>query len=124
MIAVDTSSLVRYLAGQAGDDVDLVEAALTGRQLTIPPIVIAEIASAPGRGTDAALLLRALPVLDLPDGFWERAGTLRRQVLSRGFKARLGDALIAQACLDNDVALITVDRDFRHFVGLGLRVLP
>jgi predicted nucleic acid-binding protein len=36
-------------------------------------------------------------------------------LITKGFKARLADALIAQACIDSDVALITRDRDFRHF---------
>jgi predicted nucleic acid-binding protein len=45
-------------------------------------------------------------------------------VLATGFKARLADALIAQACIDHDVALITRDKDFRHFVRHGLHVLP
>jgi predicted nucleic acid-binding protein len=27
----------------------------------------------------------------------------------------LGDALIAQSCIDHDVPLITRDTDFRHF---------
>jgi predicted nucleic acid-binding protein len=31
--------------------------------------------------------------------------------------ARLGDALIAQVCVDRGISLITRDRDFRAFVG-------
>jgi predicted nucleic acid-binding protein len=45
-------------------------------------------------------------------------------VIGAGFKAKLADTLIAQSCLDHDVPLITRDGDFRHFVALGLRVLP
>jgi len=124
MIAVDTSSLARYLAGAPGDDVTLVDEALEARRVVLPPMVLTELASAPGRGVQAMALVRELPMLDLTEGFWERAGVLRAGVLGRGFKSRLGDALIAQACIDHDVALITADRDFRHFVRLGLRVLP
>jgi predicted nucleic acid-binding protein len=43
--------------------------------------------------------------------------------LARKRKARLGDALIAQSCLDAGVALLTRDRDFRAFIaaaGLAL----
>jgi predicted nucleic acid-binding protein len=32
-------------------------------------------------------------------------------------QARLGDALIAQSCLDHAVALLTRDRDFRAFAA-------
>jgi predicted nucleic acid-binding protein len=51
---------------------------------------------------------------------------LRAKVLAQHRKARLGDALIAQSCLDRDIPLITRDRDFRAFAevaNLGL-VLP
>ncbi len=36
-----------------------------------------------------------------------------------GCKAALGDALIAQACIDADVALLTRDTDFAAFAELG-----
>jgi PIN domain len=80
--------------------------------------------SAPGRGEEAGVVLAALPTLELDAGFWERAGLLRGGVLATGFKARLADAVIAQACIDHDVALITRDKDFRHFARHGLHVLP
>jgi predicted nucleic acid-binding protein len=48
-------------------------------------------------------------------GYWQRAGLLRAKVLSMGRKARLGDALIAQTCIDRDIALLTRDKDFRAF---------
>jgi predicted nucleic acid-binding protein len=36
-------------------------------------------------------------------------------VLGRGRQARLGDALIAQSCLDRGIALLTRDGDFQGF---------
>ena len=47
MIAVDTSSLVAYLQGDPGGDVDVVDAALADKRLVLPPIVLAEILSDP-----------------------------------------------------------------------------
>jgi predicted nucleic acid-binding protein len=46
-------------------------------------------------------------------------------LLGKGLKARLGDALVAQACIDHNIPLIARDGDFRHFVkhcGLKLAV--
>jgi predicted nucleic acid-binding protein len=40
---------------------------------------------------------------------------LRATVLAKRRKARLGDALIAQSCLDAGIPLLTRDRDFRAF---------
>jgi len=124
VIAADTSSLVVYLAGGEGSDIDLLDEAIASKQLVIPPPVLTEVMSAPGRGEQVGAVLTTLTMLELGAGFWERAGLLRGRVLGTGFKARLGDALIAQACIDHDVALISRDNDFRHFVRHGLRVLP
>lgn len=65
------------------------------------------------------------PLLEIRDGYWQRAGELRARVLARGAKARLADTLVAQSCLDQDAALITLDDDFRAFVlDARLRLLP
>jgi len=62
-----------------------------------------------------------LPMVALKDGFWHRAGRLRARVLARKRKARLGDALIAQCCIDADIALIARNGDFKAFpAGLNL----
>lgn len=124
MIAADSSSLIMYLAGAPGDDTELVDQAIGSTQLVIPPPVLTEIMSAPEGGQEAGARVALLPMLPLTDGYWERAGQLRRRVLASGHKARLADALIAQSCLDHDVPLITRDTDFRHFVPHGLRTLP
>ncbi|HTV04522.1 MAG TPA: PIN domain-containing protein [Acidobacteriaceae bacterium] len=56
-----------------------------------------------------------VPLITLKDGFWHRAGKLRAKALARKRKARVGDALIAQCCIDADIALITRDGDFKAF---------
>ena len=124
MIAVDTSSLVHYLAGSDGQDVEAVELALAERQVCFPPVVLSELLSDPMLTPGMAELFAEIPLLELRPGFWERAGLLRARVLSAGRRARLADALIAQSCLDHDVTLITRDRDFKHFAGYGLRAVP
>jgi predicted nucleic acid-binding protein len=54
-------------------------------------------------------------MIELQEGYWYRAGLLRAKVLSKRRKARLGDALIAQTCLDRNIPLLTRDQDFRAF---------
>jgi predicted nucleic acid-binding protein len=68
--------------------------------------------------SSAELLDSVIPeigVLEVKEGFWARAGLARRTVKHHGLKATTADALIAQSCIDHDVALITRDPDFRHF---------
>ena len=119
MTAVDTSSLIAYLAGDRGRDVEAVDLALHARQAALPPVVVTEALSEPTLTPASAKLIVSIPMLELSDGYWERVGALRARVLARGLRARLADALIAQSCLDHDVALITRDRDFRHLARFG-----
>lgn len=125
MIALDSSALITYLAGGRGTALDAVDVALGEQQACLPPVVLTELTSDPTLAADIAALFRSLPLLEIRDGYWQRAGELRARVLARGGKARLADTLVAQSCLDHDVPLITLDRDFRTFVrAAGLRLLP
>jgi predicted nucleic acid-binding protein len=116
MIAADSSSLVAYFAGERGKDVDRVAATLADGELVIPPPVVTEILSDPTAGPLIEADVANITMLTLTDGFWTRAGASRRILRKNGLKARIADVLIAQSCIDHDVALITRDRDFRHFV--------
>ena len=119
MIAGDTSALVAYLAGSDGPDVSLIDASLADNQLCLPPVVLTELLSDPKLPKDVAAILRQIPLLQVTDGFWDRAGRLRSKIIARKRRARLADTLIAQACLDHHVALITRDADFRAFAQIG-----
>jgi predicted nucleic acid-binding protein len=115
MIAADTSSLVAYFKGEAGADVERLAAAIGAGDLVLPPVVVTEILSDPASAVLIDQHIQSLEQLGTTEGYWARAGHAQRMLHKRGFKARVGDALIAQSCIDHDVALITRDRDFRHF---------
>ncbi len=115
MIAVDTSTLIAYLAGESGRDVEALDQALANNQAHLPPVVVTEILSAPKAPASLERLMLALPILAITEGYWERAGRLRRRILAHGLRAPLADALICQSCLDHDLALVTCDGDFNPF---------
>lgn len=124
MIALDTSSIVAYLAGDRAADTDAADAAIEHKSAVLPPVVLTELLSASNLDRAGRETLLALPVMELLEGYWERAGLLRARLRVHGVKAALADTLIAQSCLDHDVGLITRDRDFRHFAQHGgLRIL-
>jgi len=124
MIALDSSSLIAFLEGESADDTELVERSLAARQACLPPVVLSELLSDPKLPESVEALLVQLPRLELLDDYWERAGRLRATLLRSRRRARLADVLIAQSCIDHDVALVTRDADFRHFVrSAGLRIL-
>ena len=124
MIAADTSTWIAFLEGEKGEDVDLLDRALQDRQVLMVPMVLTELLSDPELPSAVAKTLTDVPMIEIEPGFWQRAGALRARVLSKRRKARLGDALIAQTCVDRGVALITRDRDFRALVeAAGLRIV-
>jgi len=127
MIAADTSTWVAFLEGSAGDDVQLLDKALADRQIVMVPVVLTELLSDPKLSSSVAATLSEVPLVETASGYWHRAGTLRSKVLAKRRRARLGDALIAQSCLDEGIPLLTRDRDFRAFaeaLGLGLVLAP
>lgn len=117
MIAADTSTWISFFEGVQGEDVAALARALEARQVVMPPPVLTELLSDPELSPSVAQTLLELPLVTLKDGFWRRAGKLRARALARKRKARLGDALIAQCCMDADIALITRDGDFKAFSG-------
>ena len=115
MVAADTSTWIAFLEGATGEDVDALDGALEDRQLLMVPVVLTELLSDPKMQSGVAETLADVPVIKIEPGYWQRAGLLRAKVLSKHQKARLGDALIAQTCLDKKIPLLTRDRDFRAF---------
>jgi predicted nucleic acid-binding protein len=115
MIAADTSTWVAFLESGAGEDAQLLDRALEDRQVVMVPCVLTELLSDPKLPTDVAETLSEVPLIEIGHGYWQRAGELRAKVLAKRRKARLGDALIAQSCIDRGVLLLTRDQDFRAF---------
>jgi predicted nucleic acid-binding protein len=115
VIAADTSSWVAFLEGSSGEDAQLLDRALEDRQVVMVPVVLTELLSDPKLPSDVAETISEVPLIEVASGYWQRAGALRAKVLAKRRKARLGDALIAQSCLDQGLPLITRDRDFRAF---------
>jgi predicted nucleic acid-binding protein len=115
MIAADTSTWIAFFDGSSGRDVQLLDEALNDRQVLMVPVVLTELLSDPKLPAEVARTLLQIPRVELLPGYWERAGKLRADALARRRKARLGDALIAQSCIDRGVRLLTRDKDFRAF---------
>ncbi len=115
MIAADTSTWIAFLQGDSGEDAQLLDKALEDRQVLMAPAVLTEMLSDPHLDPAVAETLSEVPLIEVTSGYWERAGELRAKVLGKGRKARLGDALIAQSCIDRGIPLLTRDRDFRAF---------
>ncbi len=115
MIAADSSTWIAFLEGAPGHDAELLDGALSDRQVLMIPAVLTELFSDAFLPPSVVRGLLDVPMIELQAGYWHRAGVLRAKVLSNLRKARLGDALIAQVCLDRNIPLLTRDLDFRAF---------
>lgn len=115
MLCIDTSSLIAFLEGETGADIDLVDQAFSDEIGVIAPVSLSEILSDPELPRNVRDTILQLPILPVLDGYWERAGLLRAKVLSKGRRAKLADTLIAQSCLDHGATLVTRDGDFKIF---------
>jgi len=123
VIAVDTSTWIAFFKGDRGEDAEQLDRALRDRQVLMAPAVLTEMLSDPKLSPQVSQALEELPLIEITPGYWQRAGALRAKVLAKRRKARLGDALIAQSCIDRGIPLLTRDRDFRAFAdaaGLDL----
>ena len=124
MMAADTCTWIAYFEGADAPDTALLDRALSDRQILMLPVVLAELISDPKLPSEVTEMLLDLPMVELQPGYWYRAGLLRAKVIGKRRKARLGDALIAQSCIDRDLSLITRDHDFRAFSeAAGLRIV-
>ena len=115
MIAADTSTWIAFLQGEDAADTQLLDKALADRQALMLPPVLTELLSYPQLPSEFEQTLLDIPLVQIKPGFWQKAGGLRAKVLSKGRRARLGDALIAQFCVDHGLSLLTRDKDFRAF---------
>lgn len=124
MICLDTSSLIAFLEGGTGDDVETVDQSLQDQTGAIAPVTLSELLSDPELPRTLRETILNLPLLPITEGYWERAGLLRAKALRAGHKAKLADTLIVQSCLDHRASLVARDRDFRVFHRLaGLKLL-
>ena len=123
MIAVDTCVVIAFLQGETGPDVDAFAALLASEQAVLAPSAVTELLSDPRGGPATADVVGKLKQISLEAGYWERAGATRAAIRRNGRKAALGDALIAQACIDAGIPLLTRDSDFKAFESLtGLKL--
>ena len=115
MFCADSSSWIPFLAGESGSDVKLLETCLQQQSLVMCPVVLAELLSDPLRSYQARTALLEIPLLELKDGFWMRAGITRSELLKLKIRPALADSLIAQFCIDHKIPLHARDTDFRPF---------
>jgi predicted nucleic acid-binding protein len=119
LIVADSSVLIPWAEGLVTAQTDLLDQQIAQGTLRVAPVSITELLSAPNLRPEVRLVAETLDLLELRDGYWARTGLLRGRCIAAGRRARIADALIAQACLDADLPLLTNDADFEVFKLIG-----
>lgn len=119
MIVVDACVVISFLEGDGEPEAEAFAALLQKDEAVLAPSTVTELLSDPKGGASTAKAIEGLDTVPLDDGYWQRAGLLRARIKAAGRKAALGDALLAQACLDAGLPLLTRDSDFRAFAELA-----
>jgi predicted nucleic acid-binding protein len=123
MICVDASVIIAWQSEADDPKAADLDALLRADAAAIAPVTITELLSGAKRESGLDDAIKVFHVLDLTPGYWERAGALRAALRRAGRKAPMADALIAQACIDAKVSLLTNDADFKihaELFGLSL----
>lgn len=123
MIALDTNVLRRYLDGIVARDTVIAARALATEEAILPPVVLTEALSDTAASDEHVQRTLSIALMSLYQGYWVRAGNLRRNLKLRGISALTPDCLIAQACIDMDIPLLTHDSGFTRFIDAGLKLL-
>lgn len=95
----------------------LREALLDGGDVIITGIVLQELLQGFHGPKDRARIierLQVLPLLEPTRNTYIQAATLRNTCRRKGVQLCTIDALIAQLCIEHDLALLTADKDFTH----------
>ena len=123
MIAIDTNVLRHFVRGRIDSYTVMVAEAIHAYEAFLPPIVLTEALSDPQLTANDLDKTLEIPLVRMYDGYWRRAGDLRRRLIREARSAPIADCLIAQSCIDSDLPLLTYDRDFTRFIDAGLKLL-
>ena len=97
--------------------------ALTRVEVVICGIVMCELLQGIKNPNEEAMVLNALqslPHLEMRCDLWIRAGRLAANLRSDGHTLPLSDIIIATLALENECAVMTIDRHFEIIPGLNV----
>ncbi len=127
MILVDSSVWIDYFSGNGSAEADFLDETLGTRSVAIGDLILTEVLQGFRHDRDyriAKRLLEELPLFDLLG--WSMAiksAENFRKLRKKGITIRkTADVIIASFCIEHDLPLLFLDKDFRPFVDhLGLR---
>jgi hypothetical protein len=122
-VLVDTSVWVSYFRGGSPIISEKVDSLLTGDEVCVPKIVLAELLQGAKSKREISTIedfFDAFTILDQGPETWLSAGNLSRRLKQKGKTIPLLDCYIAVIAKENSCAVLTLDDHFREIQ----RVMP
>jgi len=127
MILVDTSVWIDYFNGVVNPQTDLLDSAIIDGSVAMGDLIFLEILQGIRNDKDYRKTKQSLLTLDQYEvfgrGMAERCADNYRALRKNGITIRkTADVIIATFCIENQIPLLFIDRDFTPFVEhLGLQ---
>ena len=125
-ILVDTSIWIDYFKNKSSGIADKVDEMLTGDDVYVPKIVIAELIQGAKSEREVAVIeefVDAFHIVDQGEDTWIKAGKLSYSLKKKGKNINLSDCYIAVIAQEHDCHIFTLDGHFeeiREFVDIRL----
>lgn len=125
-ILIDTSVWIDYFKNKSSDTADKVDEMLTGDEVYVPKIVIAELIQGAKSAREVAVIeefVDAFHIVDQREDTWIKAGKLSFALKKKGKNINLSDCYIVVIAQEHDCHIFTLDRHFeemRKFVDIRL----
>ena len=120
-ILPDTCAWIAFLRGTQTPLALVLEQSLTGSEVLTCGVVLFELLQGIKSPREEALLqnaLLALPHLEMTRDLWIKAGHLSSSLRAKGHILPLSDIIVAVIALEQNCAVLTIDRHFEAVPGL------
>lgn len=117
----DTCAWIDFLRGNQTPLAAVLEQALLCSEVLTCGVVLFELLQGIKSPREEALVqnaLQALPHLEMTRGLWIKAGGLSSRLRAKGHLLPFSDIIIATFALEQNCAVLTIDRHFESVPGL------
>ena len=120
-ILVDTSIWIDYFKNKSSSLAEKVDEMLTGDEVHVPKIVIAELIQGAKSEREVSVIeefIEAFHIVDQGEDTWIKAGKLSFTLKKEGKHINLSDCYIAVIAQEHDCHILTLDVHFKEIQKL------
>jgi hypothetical protein len=115
-ILIDTSAWIEYFRDKSASLSKKVEEILSGQEVYVPKIVIAELIQGSKSEREISIIeefVDAFIIVDQREDTWTKAGRLSFNLKKKGKTINLTDCYIAVIAQENDCRILSLDEHFK-----------